>query len=205
MLNDYEITRVDSKNKNTVNPILSLLKLVASSIAVLCFIMLLPDVLDEVYETRNNMIEDSLKIRVVANSNSNADQQFKTELVENLTPFFKEIQNSKDANVVNEEVYEDLIQYVNTYYPEENININYGEHLIPPKIALSTFYPQSYYQSLLITIGNGRWDNFWCSIFPKTCEKPAQDDTEQKDAKTEEEEETKVTFVIWEWIKSLFS
>ena len=203
MLNDYEITRVDS---NKVVPFFSLLKLIACSVAVMCSMILLPNVIDEVYEARNNLIEDSLKIRVVANSNTKGDQQFKDELVEKLTPFFMQIQHNTSESK-NDEVYADMVAYVDKYYSEGNIKINIGEHLIPPKVGLNTFYPQYYYESLLITIGDGRGDNFWCSIFPKTCEGPSKEkeEEEKSETKVEDGEEEEVTFFIWEWLKSLFS
>lgn len=210
MLNDYEITRVQKENK--FDKVLSLLKLLACSIAILCSIILLPDMFDKVYEARNNLVEDSLKIRVVANSNTKEDQQFKREMVENLTPFFTQIQNNELANKDSDEIYTELATYLEKNYADANVKINIGDNLMPPKLQHNTFYPQSYYQSLVLTIGEGRGDNWWCSIFPNICERPTdkedeKEKVEQKDSdeKEDNEEKTKVTFIVWEWIKKLFS
>lgn len=201
MLNDYEITRVENE---TIHPILSLLKLFACALAIVCSIILLPNVFTEVYETRSNLVEDSLKIRVVANSNTNADQQLKSEMVENLTPFFTQIQKNEQANINNEEIYAQLAVYLENHYGQENVKMNIGNHLIPPKLENNTFYPQYKYNSLVLTIGDGRGDNWWCSIFPNVCERSTDKEKEQEKTEQEEEEKTKVTFVVWEWIKSLF-
>lgn len=210
MLNDYEITRVQKENK--YDKVLSLLRLLACSIAIMCSIILLPDMFDKVYEARNNLVEDSLKIRVVANSNTKADQQLKLEMVENLTPFFTQIQNNELANRDNDEVYTELASYLEKNYADANVKMNLGNNLMPPKLQSNMFYPQSYYQSLVLTIGDGRGDNWWCSIFPNICERSADKDddkekTEQKDSdeKEDSKEKTKVTFIVWEWIKKLFS
>jgi stage II sporulation protein R len=207
MLNDYEITRVE--NTNAVHPILSLLKLIACAVAIVCSIILVPDVINGVNESRESLVEDSLKIRVVANSNTVADQELKTRIVENLTPFFSEIQRNEQANRDNDEVYAQLSNYVEKYYAQEKVTINVGDNLIPPKLESAEFYPQYYYNSLVVTIGDGRGDNWWCSIFNNVCEGSAQKDKDEnkdeKKANAEEEEKTKVTFIVWEWFKKLFS
>ncbi len=208
MLNDYEITRVEEKNE--IHPILSILKLVAFAVAIMCSIILLPNVVDEVFETRSNLVDDSLKIRVVANSNTDADQQLKTEMVENLTPFFTQIKVNEQAQIDNDEVYAELAMYVEKNYAAQDVKINLGENLIPPKLEGIMFYPQSHYNSLVLTIGDGRGDNWWCSIFPNVCERSNDKDSdkEKEEAnKVDEEEEgkTKVTFIVWEWVKKLFA
>lgn len=108
MLNDYEIKRVENKN---ISIITSVLKLIACSLAVYCVILLVPDFLGEVYETRNNESE-SLNIRVIANSNTTADQQFKYEVVENLAPIFSTIQENDNVLVNNDDVYSQVIQRI---------------------------------------------------------------------------------------------
>ena len=202
MLNDYEITRVENEK---VNAILSLLKLVAISVAILCSIILLPDLFDRVYETRESTVDDSLKIRVVANSNTTADQQLKKELVDSLQPIFAQIQNNELNGVDNDESYAQLVTFVEKQYPQQEITINLGQHLIPPKFDAYTFYPQNMYNSLVLTIGNGRGDNWWCSIFGNVCESAQAKEDVKEDVKKEEEKETEVKFFIWEWIKKLFS
>lgn len=197
MLNDYEITR---NEKNTIQPFTSILKLLASSLAVYCFLLMIPDFVDKLYETRENMIEDSFNIRVIANSNTREDQQLKEEIVENLQPIFLEIQKNEISNVDNDETFARLYTYVQQNYSQYDIKMNIGEHLTPPKIAEHTFYPQAYYNTLVLTIGTGRGDNFWCSVFSNLCEKPSE--TDKKDDNQEEKE---VKFIVWEWLKSLFS
>jgi len=207
MLNDYEITRVE--NTSSIHPIVSLLKLVAFAVAIVCSIILVPNVIDEVYETRSNLVDDSLKIRVVANSNTDKDQQLKMEMVENLTPFFTQIQKNEQAQLENDEVFAELATFVEKNYAQESVKINIGENLIPPKLESNMFYPQYHYNSLVLTIGEGRGDNWWCSIFANVCERSADQDKEKEEATqkadSEEEEKTKVTFIIWEWVKKLFA
>jgi stage II sporulation protein R len=197
MLNDYEITRIEN---DKIHPIVSILKLISSALAVYCFLLMVPDFIEKFYETRDNVVEESLNIRVIANSNTKADQQLKEEMVDNLQPYFAEIQKNEQLGVDNDETLANLYTYVQQNYSQYDVKINIGEHLTPPKVAEYTFYPQNYYNSLVLTIGAGRGDNFWCSIFSNLCERPSE-----KEEVQEEKEEKKVKFIVWEWIKSLFA
>lgn len=203
MLNDYEIIRNEKdKQAKIYEGLTSLLKLIACSLAVYCAILLIPDVLEKIYETRANESEDALKIRVVANSNTEADQQLKVKMVETLTPYFEKIQQNELASVDNDEVYAQLAAYVEKKYPQHDVKINIGDSLMPPKLDANHFYPQDYYNSLVLTIGNGRGENFWCSIFKNVCEGPSGKEQAQEKA---EDEEKEVTFIVWEWLKGLFA
>ncbi len=181
MLNDYEIIR---NEKDPIQPIISILKLIASSLAVYCFLLMVPDMVEKFYEARENMLDDSLKIRVIANSNTKADQQLKNEMVANLQPIFAEILHNEYNNVDNDEAFAKLATYVQQNYSQYDVKINIGEHLT----------------TLVLTIGAGRGDNFWCSIFSNLCERPSE-----KEEVKQEEEQKEVRFIVWEWLKKLFA
>lgn len=198
MLNDYEIIR---KEKDFIQPIISIIKLIASSLAVYCFLLMVPDIVEQFYETRENMIDDSLKIRVIANSNTRADQKLKNEMAANLQPIFSEILYNEARHVDNDEAFAKLAFYVEQHYSQHDVKIDIGKHLTPPKIEGNAFYPQAYYDTLVLTIGAGRGDNFWCSIFSNLCERPSEKDKEE----IEREEKKEVRFIIWEWLKKLFA
>jgi len=202
MLNDYEITSVENTIK--VHPIVSVLKLIASAIAVYCIILMTPQMVEQFYETRDSLVDDSLKIRVVANSNTVADQKFKEEMVEDLSPILHEIQQNELLALNNEATLAKLSTAIEQNYAEHDVKVTIGKHLIPAKMDMNYFYPQSLYNSLVVTIGSGRGDNFWCSIFPDVCEGPSVTEKENASASVEEKEEKEVVFVIWEWILSLF-
>lgn len=197
MLNDYEIKR--ENNPINYHPIISVLRLIASAVAVYCVILMAPQVMDQFYETRASFVDDSLKIRVVANSNTVSDQRLKEEMVASLSPVFHEIQQNELVALSNDEALAKLSAVIEQDYADQDVKITIGQHLIPAKVDVNYFYPQSLYNSLVVTIGSGRGDNFWCTIFPDVCEGPsAAEDT------VEEKEDTEVVFVIWEWILSLF-
>ena len=59
--------------------------------------------------------------------------------------------------------------YNNTY------NINYGTNHFPEKEYKGVIYQEGDYESLVITLGEGLGDNFWCVLFPPLCLLEAED------------------------------
>ena len=48
-------------------------------------------------------------------------------------------------------------------------NINYGLNYFPKKEYKGITYKEGYYESLVVTIGDGKGDNWWCVLFPPFC------------------------------------
>ena len=48
-------------------------------------------------------------------------------------------------------------------------NINYGNNYFPEKKYKGITYQEGYYESLVLTLGNGKGDNWWCLMFPPLC------------------------------------
>lgn len=191
MLRDYEIVRKP-------NIFVAMLKLIAGGLALYCIVLLVPMIV-EVAEATRVVEEDSLKIRVIANSNTEGDQQIKQEVVESLNtlgPIFMQYERNE---IKDHDVYNEVSNLVENNYPQLDVQVSIGDNLIPPKVHLNTFYPQDAYNSIVLKIGDGRGDNFFCSIFPSICKEPEEEKEE------EEQEEEEVRFVFWDWLTELFS
>lgn len=187
MINDYEILTVPQKREMPKG----LIALKWLLLAVGCYLLLI--VLPEHFE----MVEqqnDSMRVRVIANSNTVSDQQHKKEIA-------KDVELALQTFNVNKAVDNKTIAtYIQNKYPQTEMHIEYGDHLFPPKIDQGILTPQNYYHSLVISIGSARGDNWWCSLFKKVCEKDVdKEDEEEKD------EEKPVKFWIWEWLKDKFA
>ena len=48
-------------------------------------------------------------------------------------------------------------------------NISYGDNFFPSKTYKGIKYPAGYYNSLVITLGQGLGENFWCVMYPPLC------------------------------------
>ena len=62
---------------------------------------------------------------------------------------------------------------VNKIFKENNYtmpyDINYGYNYFPEKQYRGIKYNEGYYESIVITIGEGKGDNWWCVLFPNLC------------------------------------
>ncbi len=114
---------------------------------------------------------ESIRFRIIANSNSNKDQELKKEIknkLENeLYYILKDSNNINDArNNINNN-----IDYLDNLLKKYNINysISYGNNYFPKKEYKNILYKEGNYESLVITIGEGLGDNYWCCLFPPLC------------------------------------
>lgn len=121
--------------------------------------------------------KEAIRFRVIANSNSQTDQNLKRKIVSNLTTnqnFLsyetKNLAASRNFIKNNIPLYEEIIhQTMQEESLETTYKINYGQNYFPEKQYQNVIYPEGYYESLVITIGNGEGDNFWCVLFPPLC------------------------------------
>ena len=47
--------------------------------------------------------------------------------------------------------------------------INFGDNYFPKKEYKDVIYEEGNYESLVVTLGNGEGDNWWCVLFPPIC------------------------------------
>ena len=180
MLNDYEIKRNDK--------ILAVLKLLISALGLYIIVNLSPGFVDLLDQNRPSYAEDVV-VRVIANSNTEKDQQMKKQVVADMKQFLKE------SATKEEDLAPSIQTFIQKKYPQTPIELKSGDNLIPPKLIMQTFYPQVSTNSLVVVIGEGRGENWFCSAFPSICDKPEEPEKKKK----------KVRFKFIEWLKEKFS
>ena len=121
--------------------------------------------------------DDAIRIRVIANSNSENDQKIKMKVKEqvekdmyNLLKDTKGVANARhlikdNLNLVNEDV--DKVLKDNEY--ALGYDVNFGYNYFPSKKYKGITYDAGYYESLVVTLGSGKGDNWWCVLFPPFC------------------------------------
>lgn len=121
--------------------------------------------------------EEALRIRVIANSDSEYDQMIKNEVKENiqfkLYDLLKDTKGTEEARVIINNNLNYIDNEVNKTLKLNNYNldytINYGLNYFPSKEYKGTIYEEGYYESLVITLGKGEGSNWWCVLFPPLC------------------------------------
>lgn len=191
MLNEYKFNRVSK-----LNSVLAFVKLILIAIVLQLCILYIPVLVGLAKDTNASEQATDLRIRVIANSNTRADQQEKEQLVSSLKPYLMQVANAQTID--NKQMFvlkKQIEEEIKGNYPQLDTQVVVGDNLFPPKRKNTQFYPQNVYQSIVVKIGDARGDNWWCSVFPSVCE---------PEKEKEEEKEEPVTFFIWEWIKGFF-
>ena len=120
--------------------------------------------------------KDSIRLRVIASSNREEDQRIKKEIVKNLYDELSQIQSFQTLEETRqyikkklptfEEIVENTLQQEQT---EKTFHINYGKNYFPEKEYKGVTYEEGEYESLVVTLGCGEGENFWCVLFPPIC------------------------------------
>lgn len=137
---------------------------------ILFFIFLLVGISNVVSE--NELIpEDAIRIRVIAASDKKEDQELKFKIKNEVEKYLYEqlsnVDNINDAHIVIKNSLVNIDKIVKKY--TDDFNINYGLNYFPEKEFKGIKYKDGEYQSLVITIGNGLGNNWWCVLFPPLC------------------------------------
>lgn len=136
-------------------------------------------------EEENIIPDEAIRFRVVANSNTVYDQNIKLQVRNTVqNEIFKLIKDSKsidDTRKILKEHQKELYDVTNNKLKELDYNkdfkIKYGFNHFPKKKYKGVTYKEGNYESLVITLGSGNGDNFWCVLFPPLCLLEADDNS----------------------------
>ena len=120
--------------------------------------------------------KDAIRFRIIANSNTNIDQTMKKQILKNLGTEIVQTNSlstiSETRNFIKNELPK-FTEIVDKTIKENNYNntfdITYGKNYFPRKEYKNIIYEEGEYESLVITLGDGKGRNFWCILFPPLC------------------------------------
>lgn len=131
---------------------------------------------------------DFLRIHVRANSNSAEDQQVKyevkDEVVKFITPFVKECVDKERAIEVMNELLPEIEKVCDKALRERGYT--YGaraqirDEKFPTRVYGDLTLDEGVYDALIIELGSGTGDNWWCVIYPPLCFTSASADVEYR-------------------------
>lgn len=121
--------------------------------------------------------DDTLRFRVIASSNSKLDQELKMKIKLNVERELSNIISNSNSKVDVLSKLKDNISIINkvieeTMYKEKNIetfSVSIGKNMFPEKEYKGIKYSSGLFDSLVITLGDGLGDNWWCVLFPPLC------------------------------------
>ena len=125
----------------------------------------------------DNLYNSIFRLHVIANSDSEEDQNLKYIVRDNLITYINE--NCKDFSSKD-----DVVQYANNHIEEikkiaENtvkqngfnypVTIEIGKFDFPTKSYGDISFPSGLYDALRVKIGKSAGKNWWCVMFPPLC------------------------------------
>lgn len=110
-------------------------------------------------------ISDNIRIRVIANANTEIDIYEKNKVVGIVKSVIKADDTEKDIEIKLDV----LRKKINSYSKEinKNIKVEFKNTNFPAKSLNDEIIPRGVYKTLLITIGKGEGNNYWSLLYPE--------------------------------------
>ncbi|MGV1061720.1 stage II sporulation protein R [Clostridium perfringens] len=157
--------------------------------------------------TEENVVEDIseklIRFHVLANSDSDIDQDLKLrvkdEVLKYISPILNESQSLEESREILKREDKNIIKIAEDYIKSQEFDYTVETTLtrenFPVKEYGNIVLPQGEYEAYRILIGEGKGQNWWCVMFPPLCfidvtkGQVAYDETEKKmkDVLSEEE------------------
>ena len=128
--------------------------------------------------------DTAIRFRILANSNTTYDQnvklKVKNRLEKELFYILSTAKNSKESEMIIKSNMDNIENIIKKELKNEeySYNVDYGMHYFPKKEYKGVTYKEGEYKSLLITLGKGEGNNFWCVLFPPLCMMETEETTE---------------------------
>ena len=121
--------------------------------------------------------DNAIRIRVIGNSDSEYDQEKKQEIRKEVQLYMqnllKDAKNIEEARTIINDNLNNINKNIDSYLTQidykKNYTINFGLNYFPEKEYKGIKYKEGLYESLLITLGEGKGKNWWCVLFPPIC------------------------------------
>lgn len=128
-------------------------------------------------QERTPLKDSVLRLHVIANSDSPADQalklQVKNRVVEMMQAEFEAARDVQEARKLAlqkkpaiEKAAREVITSNGYNYP---VQVAVGDYEFPTKTYGNLVLPQGEYQAVRVIIGEGQGKNWWCVLFPPLC------------------------------------
>ena len=129
-------------------------------------------------ETKVLIPKEAIRFRIIANSNKLEDQTQKLKIKKELEPVIANIlSTSNSLDETRKEIKNNMYEVKNILNKyDTDYKLNYGYNYFPEKNYKGVTYKAGEYESLVVTLGDGLGDNWWCVLFPPLCLLEATED-----------------------------
>lgn len=155
----------------------SVLILLSALLLLIALLSILP------IHSESLIYDEVLRLHVIANSDSDADQELKLlvrdAILEETQKILKNIKSREEAEKIISEhsaLLENIaLETVRKNRFDYSVALELGKEKYPTKNYESCAFPSGEYLSLRIKIGEASGENWWCVLFPPLCLSAATD------------------------------
>lgn len=123
------------------------------------------------------LTQDVLRLHILANSDTNEDQELKLlvrdEITKECKELFSEAQSLEEAKEITLENLEELNKTATTVIKEQGkdytVSVQLCEEYFNTRYYGSVTMPAGKYTALQIKIGKAKGENWWCVLYPSLC------------------------------------
>lgn len=174
-----------------------------SMIAILLLAMVMLACLVGCSNDQQKLADECVRIHIRANSNNECDQQVKLIVRDKITAYLTDklssCKSKQDAINALKKEEQNLIDIANSTLYDNNFaykaSILLKNEYFPTREYDDYTFPEGRYDALIIYLGEGVGDNWWCVAFPPLCFVPNSANGE------------KIVYKSWvkEWLDKLFA
>lgn len=121
--------------------------------------------------------EEAIRLRILANSDSEKDQEVKRAIRDSvnkqINEWVEQLTSIEEARHVISSRLPELESIANEELARRDLDysasIDFGDVQFPTKLYGQYLYPAGNYEAVLITLGEGKGANWWCVLFPPLC------------------------------------
>ncbi|MCP3033211.1 stage II sporulation protein R [Halobacillus sp. A1] len=166
--------------------------------------------------------DEAIRLRILADNNDEQAQALKREVRDRvnaeITTWVESLTSIEAARALIQERMDEIDAIVEETVEqsglEQSYTVDYDTSVkFPTKLYGTYVYPAGEYEAILITLGEGEGDNWWCVLFPPLCfldfsngaTVSAEEEGEQETEVKEESEEKEVEFFLVKLFNKLIS
>lgn len=124
-----------------------------------------------------NVSDNVVRIHIRANSNSAIDQEVKLDVrdsvIEYITPILAKCNNGIEVKAVLNENLSNIETIADSVLQSNNFDYvsraRICNEYFPSRSYEGEVYPADYYDALILELGSGKGDNWWCVAYPPLC------------------------------------
>ena len=115
--------------------------------------------------------DDAIRMRIISSDNSLNATKTKLQVKDSLEEYLNSLMVKSHSQSEAYKILNDNLTNISNKIANitNDFEISLGKNYFPEKVYNGVTYKSGYYDSLVITLGNGTGKNFWCVMYPPLC------------------------------------